>query len=243
MSHLATARWTTALVLVAAAPIGAQLAGAAGVGASLQRQGGDLWQSITRLEPAARINNQWLQLGGTASFVSGDRQMRLENGQLDLIAETPSWNRFRLSTSAQIERHDALFGFARGGGGFNSFAAHGGVRNSFASTNSGVMRNATVNRSFSNTARMSQNMQYHHWNNGNSGWHHHGRRHAFFAPGLAFGYGYYGGYYDDYRYDSAYYDDGYYGDDYAYNDYDGCYRIQRYHTRSGWHTRTVNVCQ
>jgi len=135
-------------------------------------------------------------------------------------------------------------GFARGGGGgFNSFAAHGGVRNSFASTNSGVMRNATVNRSFSNTARMSQNMQYHHWNNGNSGWHHHGRRHAFFAPGLAFGYGYYGGYYDDYPYDSAYYDDGYYGDDYAYNDYDGCYRIQRYHTRSGWHKRTVNVCQ
>lgn len=125
MSHLATARWTTALVLVAAAPIGAQLAGAAGVGASLQRQGGDLWQSITRLEPAARINNQWLQLGGTASFVSGDRQMRLENGQLDLIAETPSWNRFRLSTSAQIERHDALFGFARGGGTFESALTYG----------------------------------------------------------------------------------------------------------------------
>ncbi len=130
-----------------------------------------------------------------------------------------------------------------GGGGFNSFAAHGGaVRNSFASANSGVMRNATVNRSFNNTAHMSQNMQYHHWNNGNSGWHHHGRRHVFFAPGLAFGYGYYDGYYDDYPYDSAYYD-GYYGDDYAYNDYDGCYRVVRYHTGSGWHTRTVNACQ
>lgn len=130
-------------------------------------------------------------------------------------------------------------GFARGGGGFNSFAAQGGIRNSFASANSGVMRNATVN----NAARMSQSMQYHRWNNGNPGWHHHGRRHVFFAPGLAFGYGYYDGYYDDYPYDSAYYDDGYYGNDYAYNDYDGCYRVVRYHTGSGWHARTVNVCQ
>lgn len=125
MSHLATARWTTALLLAAIAPVQAQLAGAAGVGASLQRQGGSLWQSITRLEPAARIGDQWLQLGGNASFVSGDREMRLETGQLDLIAETPAWNRFRLSTSAQVESHDALAGFARGSGSVESALTYG----------------------------------------------------------------------------------------------------------------------
>jgi hypothetical protein len=105
--------------------MGAQLAGAAGVGASLQRQGGSLWESITRLEPAARISNQWLQLGGNAAFVSSERQMRLENGQLDLIAETPAWNRFRLSTSALVERHDALAGFARGSGSVESALTYG----------------------------------------------------------------------------------------------------------------------
>lgn len=132
-----------------------------------------------------------------------------------------------------------------GGGGFHGFAAQGGgMRNSFASTNPGVGRNAMVNRSFSNNARVSQNMQYHHWNNG--GHHgHHGWRHrgwGYGGAGLALGYGLYNGYYDDYPY--GYYGDDYYGD-YAYNDdyADQCYRTQRYHTRSGWHVRTVNVCQ
>jgi hypothetical protein len=134
-------------------------------------------------------------------------------------------------------------GFARGGGGFHSFASHGGgMHNSFASANPGVMRNATVNRSFNNNARVSQNMQFHHWNNGG---HHHGGRHHRgwwgYGAGLALGYGLYDGYYDD---PYAYYDDDYYGN-YAYNDdyADQCYRAQRYHTRSGWHVRTVNVCQ
>jgi hypothetical protein len=95
---------------------GAQIAGAAGVGASLQREGGGLWQSITRLEPAARVTNPWLQLGGTASFVSGDRRMQLASGSVDFVAETPAWKRWRLSTSAQIERHDALPGFSNSGG-------------------------------------------------------------------------------------------------------------------------------
>ena len=110
------ARWTTALLITAAGSVQAQLAGAAGVGASLQRQGSGLWQSLTRLEPAARLTNPWLQLGGTASFVSADRRMQLESGSIDLVAETPAWNRFRLSSSAQVERHDALPGFANTGG-------------------------------------------------------------------------------------------------------------------------------
>ncbi|MBN9604232.1 MAG: hypothetical protein J0G33_15025 [Afipia felis] len=124
--------------------------------------------------------------------------------------------------------------FARGGGGgFNSFASGGGMRNSFAAVNPGMTRNAVHGPS--NNA-----MIYRQWNQGGN-WHghhgHHGR-----VPVFAFGYGY-GGYYDDWPYDSAYYDDDYYGDDYAYNDYSQCYQLQRYHTRSGWHARTVNVCQ
>ena len=137
-------------------------------------------------------------------------------------------------------------------GGFNSFAAHGGgMRNSFASTNSGVVRGPMVNHAFNTNARVSQNMQYHHWNNGGHGrhgWRHHRGWGYGLGTGLALGYGYYGGYYDDYPYayygdyPYAYYDNDYYGD-YAYNDYDDCYRVRRYHTRSGWHVRTVNVCQ
>ena len=135
-------------------------------------------------------------------------------------------------------------GFARGGGGSHSFAVQGGgMRNSFASTNSGAMRNATVNRSFNNNARVSSNTQFHHWNNGNGGHGHHGWRHRGwgYGAGLALGYGLYNDYYDD---PYAYYGDDYY-DNYAYNDdyADQCYRAQRYHTRSGWHVRTVNVCQ
>jgi hypothetical protein len=99
------------LSIAGAVVASAQLAGAAGVGASLQREGGGLWQSLTRLEPAARISNPWLQLGGAASFASGDRRMRFDNGSLDFVAESPAWNRFRLSSSGAMERHDALPGF------------------------------------------------------------------------------------------------------------------------------------
>lgn len=133
--------------------------------------------------------------------------------------------------------------FSRGGGGFNGFAARGGMmRNSFASTNPGVMRNAMVNRSFGNNARVSQNMQYHRWNNGGGGHRHGGwwrhRGWGYGTGGLALGYGLYNGYYDD---PYAYYGDGYY-DNYAYND-DDCYRVQRYYRGGVWRTRTVNVCQ
>ena len=119
MSHLPTlavARWTTALLMLGSAVAQAQVAGAAGVGASLQRQGGGFWQSMTRIEPAAKVANPWLQLGGTASFVGGDRKMELESGSMDLVAQSPVWKRWRVSTSAQIERHDALPGFANSGG-------------------------------------------------------------------------------------------------------------------------------
>jgi hypothetical protein len=122
---VALVRWTTALSLFGTAAAHAQLAGAAGVGASLQRQGGGLWQSLTRLEPAARLTNPWLQLGGTASFVSGDRRMQLESGAMDLVAETPAWNGFRLSSSAEIERHDALPGFANTGGNADAAVVYG----------------------------------------------------------------------------------------------------------------------
>lgn len=116
----------------------------------------------------------------------------------------------------------------------------GGMRNSFAATNPGVMRNATINRSFGPTVGSGRYVRG--WNgHGHRGWRHRGWGYG--VP-LAFGYGYYGGYYDDYPYDYAYYGDGYYGDsyygDYAYND--SCYRVTRYHTRTGWHARTVNVC-
>lgn len=119
MSHrtsVSAVRWSTALLFAATAVAQGQLAGAAGVGASLQREGTGLWQSLTRLEPSARLTNPWLQLGGTASFVSGDRRMQLESGSMDLVAETPVWNRFRVSSTAQIERYDALPGFAKTGG-------------------------------------------------------------------------------------------------------------------------------
>jgi hypothetical protein len=113
---LAAVRWATVLLLQGAAVASAQVAGAAGIGASLQRQGGGLWQSITRLEPAARLTNPWFQFGGAASFVNGDRRMQLESGSMDVIAESPVWKRWRVSTSAQIERHDALRGFPNAGG-------------------------------------------------------------------------------------------------------------------------------
>lgn len=125
MSHLATARWTIALLLAGAANASAQLSGAAGVGASLQREGGGLWQSLTRLEPAARLTNPWLQLGGNAAFVSSNRQMQLENGSVDLTAETPAWNGFRLSSTGQIERHDAFAGFSRTGGNVETALSYG----------------------------------------------------------------------------------------------------------------------
>lgn len=129
MSHHSTARWSTALVVAvsvtAATAVQAQLSSAAGVGASLQRQGGGLWESLTRIEPATRLDNPWLQLGGTTSFVSGARQMQLERGSIDLVAETPAWNGLRLSSNGQLERHDALPGFARSGGTIESALSYG----------------------------------------------------------------------------------------------------------------------
>jgi hypothetical protein len=126
VSHLATARWTTALLFIASSALPAQFAGAAGVGASLQREGGGLWQSLTRLEPSARLSNQWLQLDGSASFVSGAKRMDLEHGTLGFVAETPAWNRLRLSTTAHLERHAALAGFPDGGGTFEAALSYGG---------------------------------------------------------------------------------------------------------------------
>jgi len=125
VSQLATARWVTALVFVATATAQAQLSSAAGVGASLQREGGGLWQSFTRLEPAARLNNPWLQVGGNASFVSSSRQMQLESGSLDAVAGTPAWNGFRISSSGQIERHDAFAGFSRSGSNLETALTYG----------------------------------------------------------------------------------------------------------------------
>ena len=113
---LAVARWTSAFLIAGTAAAHAQVAGAAGLGASLQRQGGGLWQSITRLEPAAKVTNPWVQLGGTASFVGGDRKAELESGSMDLVAQSPVWKRWRVSTSAQIERHEALRSFSNTGG-------------------------------------------------------------------------------------------------------------------------------
>ncbi|HEY4306763.1 MAG TPA: glycogen-binding domain-containing protein [Gemmatimonadaceae bacterium] len=119
------ARWTTALLLAGTTTARAQIAGAAGVGASLQRDGGGLWQSLTRLEPAAKLTNPWLQLGGSASFVSADRGMQLDNGSLDVVAESPAWNRFRLSSSAQVERHAALPGFSNVGANADAALTYG----------------------------------------------------------------------------------------------------------------------
>ena len=57
------------------------------------------------------------------------------------------------------------------------------------------------------------------------------------AGGHGYGRGGLGPFYgSDYDYD---YDD----DDYAYGVGDqDCYRTQRYHTRTGWHSRQVYVC-
>lgn len=125
MFQFATARWTSVLLSVSIAAAHAQLSSAAGVGASLQREGGGLWQSITRLEPAARLTNPWVQVGGNASFVSDNRQMQLESGSFDAIAETPAWNGFRISSSGQIERHDAFAGFSRSASNVETALAFG----------------------------------------------------------------------------------------------------------------------
>jgi hypothetical protein len=82
--------------------VAAQVSGAAGAGASFQRNG-DGWHSVTRFEPAFRLDNQWLGLRGDLSAIAGPSGVRADESALALSAAPPAIGAFRLTTRSTFD--------------------------------------------------------------------------------------------------------------------------------------------
>lgn len=112
MSPSVSVRWSLSLVLLSASVAHGQLQSAAGIGAVMQRQSAGGWQSSTRIEPALRVDNPWLQLNGDAAFIADSRGSRLERGGLQTIAESPAWRGLRASSALGYERLGVSSGYS-----------------------------------------------------------------------------------------------------------------------------------
>jgi hypothetical protein len=110
-----TIRGTILLLLSGSATLAAQTSAAAALGATLQRQDGGFWRSSTRIDPAARFDNPWLQLGGDASLAGNTNGggLRVENASFSALGSSPGWRGFRISNTARVERLTAGPAIAR----------------------------------------------------------------------------------------------------------------------------------
>ncbi|HEY4219594.1 MAG TPA: glycogen-binding domain-containing protein [Gemmatimonadaceae bacterium] len=102
-------RGTILLLATGSATLSAQTSAAAALGASLQRQDGGFWQSATRLDPAVRFDNPWMQLNGDASLSTvGNRpSFSMQNANASALVATPAWRGFQISNDVSFERATA----------------------------------------------------------------------------------------------------------------------------------------
>lgn len=106
MSRSFMVRGTLLLLVTGGTALGAQTAAAAALGATLQREEGGLWHSSTRLDPAVRFDNPWVQIGGDASL-SGNAAgggLRLQTGSVSMLGASPGWRGFQVSNTASLQR-------------------------------------------------------------------------------------------------------------------------------------------
>jgi hypothetical protein len=85
---------------------------AAALGLALERQGGGVWQSATRLDPSLRFTNPWFSLRSDLSVTKASLTSPLVagDGRFELVAQSPVWRGFELSTDAHVDRFASLPG-------------------------------------------------------------------------------------------------------------------------------------
>jgi hypothetical protein len=101
-------------VVVAFVAAGSQVvsaqSAAAALGLALERQGGGVWQSATRLDPAARFTNPWITLRGDLSVTKSGLMSPLvaRDGRLEMVGHSPAWRGFEFSADAHFDRFEPL---------------------------------------------------------------------------------------------------------------------------------------
>jgi hypothetical protein len=98
-------RALTLAATLALAPLAhAQSATAIDLGALMQREGIDQWQSTTQLAPSLQLNQRWAQFGMNGSLLASDRGLTVDHGLLTAAFAPAPFGPFRWSTDAQAER-------------------------------------------------------------------------------------------------------------------------------------------
>ncbi|MEP6731304.1 MAG: glycogen-binding domain-containing protein [bacterium] len=108
MHHLPLIRlgFVSAIVVapIARAQNTTRFSSAVDLGALMQRDGPDLWQSTTRLAPSLRLDQRWTQLSLDGSIVSSGQSVILNHGTLDAAFSPAPIGPLRLSVSGRAER-------------------------------------------------------------------------------------------------------------------------------------------
>ncbi|HEX4683345.1 MAG TPA: glycogen-binding domain-containing protein [Gemmatimonadaceae bacterium] len=93
-----------ALSLAIAIPVEAQVFGSASVRELVQRHDTGLWQSVSRFDPAARLDGRWAQLSADASLLGSGNALRLEQGSFDAVASPAPVGPFRFTSEGSFDR-------------------------------------------------------------------------------------------------------------------------------------------
>jgi len=97
-------------LVAAGSQVASAQSAAAALGLALERQGGGVWQSATRLDPTAHFTNPWITLRGDLSVTKSGLMSPLvaRDGRLEMVGRSPSWRGFELSTDAHLDRFAPL---------------------------------------------------------------------------------------------------------------------------------------
>lgn len=145
------------LSLAACCSLRAQTASAAaGLGAAIERTDNSFWQSFTRLQPATRLANAWFQLDGSATMTTTGRTMRFDDGTVDVLAETPSVNGYRISSVLHDERVSLGAGITRSIASYESAL-------SYASRGSGASIGLGSERTNASASDATPNLRFGVW--------------------------------------------------------------------------------
>lgn len=81
-----------------------RLSGAIDLGALVQREGVDLWQSATRLAPSVRLDQRFMRMSLDGSIVGSGQSVMLNHGTLDAALSPAPIGPLRLSVGGRAER-------------------------------------------------------------------------------------------------------------------------------------------
>jgi hypothetical protein len=92
-----------ALSLAIPVHVRAQVVGSASIRELVQRHDAGLWQSVSRFDPAMRLDGRWAQLSADASLLGSGNALRLEQGSFDVVASPAPVGGLRYTTEASLD--------------------------------------------------------------------------------------------------------------------------------------------